>query len=77
MLHITHRRPPRFFRGRSSGFGNGFGALTGGGSKILVNLVLTSSASSVSFITKKIIETNEYCYTVYCYIHSKIGTGVN
>ena len=31
-LYNTDLRPPRFFLGASSGFGSGFGALTGGGS---------------------------------------------
>ncbi len=53
---LTYRRPPLFFRGRSSGFGSGFGALTGGGSNILLNLVLTSSANSVLFSTSTTIK---------------------
>ena len=42
----THLLPPLFFRGASSGLGNGFTCLTGGGSCILSNFFCISSFSA-------------------------------
>ena len=46
-IYYAHLLPPLFFLGGSSGFGSGFGALTGGGSMSLSNFFSTSSLNSV------------------------------
>ena len=46
-IYYVHLLPPLFFLGGSSGFGSGFGALKGGGSKSLSSFFSTSSLKSV------------------------------
>ena len=58
---VLYLLPPLFFRGGSSGLGNGLAAFTGGGSKSISIFFWTSSLRAVANKHNEIILVHSYC----------------